>query len=89
MNAWTPQEAGLREILQTIHESTDTQNVAVQRNITHVPLISRGILIQMIEIYTLCRVRLVCIQRIREFRVRGEPRQVSHVQEHHMFMTIH
>lgn len=40
MNAWTPQEAGLREILQTIHESTDTQNVAVQRNITHVPLIS-------------------------------------------------
>lgn len=37
MNAWTPQEAGLREILQTIHESTDTQNIAVQRNITHVP----------------------------------------------------
>lgn len=36
MNSWSPQEAGLREILQTIHESTDTENVAVQRNITHV-----------------------------------------------------
>ncbi|ETW74770.1 hypothetical protein HETIRDRAFT_68096 [Heterobasidion irregulare TC 32-1] len=35
MNSWSPQEAGLREILQTIHESTDTENVAVQRNITH------------------------------------------------------
>ncbi|TFY69944.1 hypothetical protein EVG20_g2948 [Dentipellis fragilis] len=36
MNAWAPQEAGLREILQTIHESLDTENAAVQRNITHV-----------------------------------------------------
>ncbi|KAA1476473.1 ARM repeat-containing protein [Dentipellis sp. KUC8613] len=35
MNAWAPQEAGLREILQTIHESLDTENAAVQRNITH------------------------------------------------------
>ncbi|TFY79591.1 hypothetical protein EWM64_g4421 [Hericium alpestre] len=35
MNAWSPQETGLREILQTIHESLDTENAAVQRNITH------------------------------------------------------
>ncbi|TFK45047.1 transportin-PC [Crucibulum laeve] len=33
MAAWTPQPAGLQEILQTIHESTD-MNTAVQRNIT-------------------------------------------------------
>nr|VWO95736.1 Phosphoinositide phospholipase C (EC [Ganoderma boninense] len=35
MTSWTPQQAGLQEILQTIHESTDTRNSAVQRNITH------------------------------------------------------
>ncbi|KAI0741049.1 ARM repeat-containing protein [Earliella scabrosa] len=35
MASWTPQQAGLQEILQTIHESTDTRNSAVQRNITH------------------------------------------------------
>ncbi|RDX49351.1 ARM repeat-containing protein [Lentinus brumalis] len=35
MASWTPQPAGLQEILQTIHESTDTRNSAVQRNITH------------------------------------------------------
>ena len=36
MASWTPQQAGLQEILQTIHDSTDTRNSAVQRNITHV-----------------------------------------------------
>jgi hypothetical protein len=36
MTAWTPQPAGLQEILQTIHESTDTQNAQVQRAITTV-----------------------------------------------------
>lgn len=36
MTSWTPQPTGLQEILQTIHESTDTQNREVQRNITHV-----------------------------------------------------
>ncbi|KAI0919076.1 hypothetical protein AcW1_003452 [Taiwanofungus camphoratus] len=35
MSSWTPQPAGLQEILQTIHDSTDTQNSQVQRNITH------------------------------------------------------
>ncbi|EJF56854.1 ARM repeat-containing protein [Dichomitus squalens LYAD-421 SS1] len=35
MTSWTPQQAGLQEILQTIHDSTDTRNTAVQRNITH------------------------------------------------------
>ncbi|RPD57675.1 ARM repeat-containing protein [Lentinus tigrinus ALCF2SS1-7] len=35
MASWTPQPAGLQEILQTIHESTDTRNSAVQRTITH------------------------------------------------------
>jgi transportin-1 len=34
--AWAPQPAGLQEILQTIHESTDSQNPQVQKNITHV-----------------------------------------------------
>ncbi|EGO00771.1 hypothetical protein SERLA73DRAFT_105148 [Serpula lacrymans var. lacrymans S7.3] len=34
MSSWSPQTAGLQEILQTIHESTDTQN-KVQRAITH------------------------------------------------------
>ncbi|KAG6853517.1 hypothetical protein C0991_003647 [Blastosporella zonata] len=33
MTPWTPQPAGLQEILQTIHESTD-MNTAVQRTIT-------------------------------------------------------
>ena len=32
--AWAPQQAGLQEILQTIHSSTDTHNAAVQRSIT-------------------------------------------------------
>ena len=36
MASWTPQQAGLQEILQTIHESTDTRNTTTQRNITHV-----------------------------------------------------
>ncbi len=40
MASWTPQPAGLQEILQTIHESTDTRNSAVQRNITHVRTIA-------------------------------------------------
>jgi hypothetical protein len=35
MTPWTPQPAGLQEILQTIHESTD-MNTAVQRTITQV-----------------------------------------------------
>ncbi|KAI0669611.1 ARM repeat-containing protein [Trametes maxima] len=35
MTSWTPQQAALQEILQTIHESTDTRNAAVQRTITH------------------------------------------------------
>ncbi|KAI0767131.1 ARM repeat-containing protein [Fomes fomentarius] len=35
MASWVPQQAGLQEILQTIHESTDTRNSAVQRSITH------------------------------------------------------
>ncbi|KAN0081336.1 Armadillo-type fold [Tylopilus felleus] len=34
MASWTPQPAGLQEILQTIRDSTDTQN-KVQRAITH------------------------------------------------------
>lgn len=34
MATWAPQQAGLQEILQTIHESTDTNNTEVQRNIT-------------------------------------------------------
>ena len=34
MASWAPQQAGLHEILQTIHESTDTNNAEVQRNIT-------------------------------------------------------
>lgn len=34
MASWTPQPAGLQEILQTIRDSTDTQN-KVQRTITH------------------------------------------------------
>ena len=35
MSPWTPQPAGLQEILQTIHESTTT-SVTVQRSITEV-----------------------------------------------------
>lgn len=35
MDSWHPQPAGLKEILQTIHDSTDTGNPQVQRNITH------------------------------------------------------
>lgn len=35
MSSWAPQPAGLQEILQTIHESTDMSTV-VQRNITQV-----------------------------------------------------
>ncbi|KLO11081.1 ARM repeat-containing protein [Schizopora paradoxa] len=34
MTTWAPQQAGLQEILQTIHDSTDSQNAEVQRNIT-------------------------------------------------------
>ena len=34
--AWAPQPAGLQEILQTIHDSTDSQNPQVQKNITQV-----------------------------------------------------
>ncbi|KZT41877.1 ARM repeat-containing protein [Sistotremastrum suecicum HHB10207 ss-3] len=34
MATWAPQPAGLQEILQTIHESTDTQNKNVQKAIT-------------------------------------------------------
>ncbi|KAL5531979.1 hypothetical protein ACEPAF_5542 [Sanghuangporus sanghuang] len=34
MATWAPQQAGLQEILQTIHDSTDTNNTEVQRNIT-------------------------------------------------------
>ncbi|EEB87125.1 hypothetical protein MPER_15654, partial [Moniliophthora perniciosa FA553] len=33
MSQWSPQPAGLQEILSTIHESTD-MSVTVQRNIT-------------------------------------------------------
>lgn len=36
MTSWAPTPAGLQEILQTILDSTDTQNAAVQRDITHV-----------------------------------------------------
>ncbi|KAH8103257.1 ARM repeat-containing protein [Cristinia sonorae] len=35
MSTWAPQQPALQEILQTIHESTDTQNSEVQRTITH------------------------------------------------------
>ncbi|GBE80766.1 Importin subunit beta-2 [Sparassis crispa] len=35
MTSWTPQHAGLQEILQTIHDSTDTQNTQIQRTVTH------------------------------------------------------
>ncbi|KAI0070567.1 ARM repeat-containing protein [Panus rudis PR-1116 ss-1] len=35
MNSWAPQQAGLQEILQTIHDSTDTHNSRVQQAITH------------------------------------------------------
>lgn len=34
MATWAPQQAGLQEILQTIHDSTDTHNAEVQRTIT-------------------------------------------------------
>ncbi|KAF7293402.1 Importin beta-2 subunit [Mycena indigotica] len=34
MASWAPQQQGLQEVLQTLHESTD-MNVAVQRAITH------------------------------------------------------
>ncbi|CCM03932.1 uncharacterized protein FIBRA_06084 [Fibroporia radiculosa] len=33
--SWIPQQPGLQEILQTIHDSTDTSNNQTQRNITH------------------------------------------------------
>lgn len=36
MASWTPQQAGLEEILQTIHKSTDTNTSGVQTAITHV-----------------------------------------------------
>lgn len=36
MTSWAPTPVGLQEILQTILDSTDTQNAAVQRDITHV-----------------------------------------------------
>jgi len=35
MSRWTPQPAGLQEILTTIHDSTTT-NAAIQRSITEV-----------------------------------------------------
>ncbi|KII95563.1 hypothetical protein PLICRDRAFT_220764 [Plicaturopsis crispa FD-325 SS-3] len=35
MATWIPQPQGLQEILQTIHESTDTHNAVAQHNITH------------------------------------------------------
>ena len=35
MSPWVPQQAGLQEILQTIHESTTT-SATVQRSITEV-----------------------------------------------------
>ncbi|KZT05382.1 ARM repeat-containing protein [Laetiporus sulphureus 93-53] len=35
MSSWVPQQDGLQEILQTIHDSTDTQNTQVQHTITH------------------------------------------------------
>ncbi|TFK50859.1 ARM repeat-containing protein [Heliocybe sulcata] len=35
MSIWAPQQQGLQEILQTIHDSTDTQNREIQRTITH------------------------------------------------------
>ncbi|OCH90570.1 ARM repeat-containing protein [Obba rivulosa] len=35
MTSWSPQPAALQEILQTIRDSTDSQNLAVQRAITH------------------------------------------------------
>ncbi|KAI0090598.1 ARM repeat-containing protein [Irpex rosettiformis] len=35
MASWTPQQAGLQEILQTIHKSTDTNTSGVQTAITH------------------------------------------------------
>ncbi|KDQ56392.1 hypothetical protein JAAARDRAFT_132617 [Jaapia argillacea MUCL 33604] len=34
MAAWTPQQVGLQDILQTIHDSTDSRNADVQRTIT-------------------------------------------------------
>ncbi|THH08002.1 hypothetical protein EW145_g3006, partial [Phellinidium pouzarii] len=34
MASWVPQQAGLQEILQTIHDSTDSNNTELQRNIT-------------------------------------------------------
>jgi transportin-1 len=35
MAAWVPQQAGLQEIVQTVHESTNT-DLNVQREITQV-----------------------------------------------------
>ncbi|KAI0687106.1 ARM repeat-containing protein [Cytidiella melzeri] len=35
MASWTPQQAGLQEIVQTIHKSTDTNTAGVQTAITH------------------------------------------------------
>lgn len=39
MASWSPQPAGLQEVLATLHESTD-MNITVQRNITQVCLFS-------------------------------------------------
>ena len=36
MATWQPQQAGLQEILQTIHKSTDTTSSGVQTQVTHV-----------------------------------------------------
>jgi transportin-1 len=36
MSQWAPNQAGLQEILKTIHDSTDMMNIQVQRTITQV-----------------------------------------------------
>ena len=36
MAAWMPNQAGLQDILQTIHKSTDTNTSGVQSQVTHV-----------------------------------------------------
>lgn len=47
MASWTPQQTGLQEILQTVHDSTDT-NISVQRSITQVRSADCGLLTQML-----------------------------------------
>ncbi len=51
MNTWAPQPPALQEILQTIHDSTDTQNPQIQRSITHVrPLLHSSLALHFLTL---------------------------------------